>query len=80
MTITGETYQTARARILEGVESKASRAGIHVDLIRVSHWGAPAVLATFEIAGRLAAIVSTDLSGPSPRSPIFGLSASRLAH
>lgn len=82
MAATGETYQRARTRILEGVAPNASGAARRVDLISISYWGRAATLATFEIAGRLAAVLvaGTSSSGPFPRSPVLGLSASGLVH
>lgn len=79
MAVTGETYQTARARILAGIEEATCPVVQRVDLIPVRCWGAAVALATFEIAGRLAIVVTAATpSGPFPRSPMFGFSPSRL--
>ncbi|MBX3226845.1 MAG: hypothetical protein KIT84_38495 [Labilithrix sp.] len=69
MARTGESYQQALARVLEGRTAGA------VDLLRIEYFGAPATLATFEVAGRLACVVvsSRHAPRPFPESPIYAL-------
>lgn len=88
MARTGESYQQALARILELHEPvgrtparpKATESGL--DLLSIRYFGVPAALATFEIAGRLAALVvsSPHHPGPFPKNPIIALGSPRTVH
>ena len=66
MARTGERYQQALERIL------AARGASAVDLMRVEYFGVPVVLATFEVAGRLACVI-VSRRDVFPRTPLFGL-------
>ena len=75
MARTGESYQKALARTLA---DRAPRGMVgSVDLVPIEYFGAKAVLATFEIAGRLAwvAFSSRPRGGPFPQNPLLGLVA-----
>jgi hypothetical protein len=88
MATTGETYQTARARILQlhqpaGRPPATPRAtDSSVDLLSIRYFGVPAALATFEIAGRLAVLVvsSAHRSAPFPQNPVVALGPPRVVH
>ncbi|WP_437315238.1 hypothetical protein [Sorangium sp. So ce385] len=73
MARTGESYQRALARILDERSSPAPARG--VDLVPIAYFGAPAALATFEIAGRLACLVvsSPHRPRPFPHDPLVAL-------
>jgi hypothetical protein len=85
MAHTGESYQQALTCLLARHEPKSlTRKGQGkteggVDLIPIHYFGAPSVLATFEIAGRLAVlIVSTPHGrGPFPQNPLIALGQPR---
>jgi hypothetical protein len=80
MASTGESYQKVLARVL------AERAATPppVDLVAVTYFGAPAILAAYLLAGRLACLVvsSGHHLGPFPRNPLVALAARgpRLVH
>ncbi|WP_437965983.1 hypothetical protein WMF04_41160 [Sorangium sp. So ce260] len=73
MARTGESYQKALARILDERSAPAPARG--VDLVPIEYFGAPAALATFEIAGRLACLVvsSPHHRRPFPYSPLVAV-------
>ncbi|AUX19809.1 hypothetical protein SOCEGT47_002620 [Sorangium cellulosum] len=78
MARTGESYQKALARLL--AERSAPGPVRGVDLVPIDYFGAPAALATFEIAGRLACLVvsSPHHPRPFPRGPLVALAARGL--
>lgn len=80
MARTGESYQQALTRLRDERERATHAPARDVDLVAIAYFGAPATLATFEIAGRLACVVvsSRHLAGPFPRNPLVGLA--RHAH
>ena len=91
MALTGETYQAARARIVEGRGRGQAVPGTalggvpapgDVDLLPIRHAGVPGTLATFELAGRLALVFVSAAGGvgPFPRSPFAALAASGTLH
>jgi len=73
MARTGESYQKALAQILD--ERSTPKAARDIDLVPIDYFGAPAALATFEIAGRLACLVvsSRHRLRPFPQSPLVAL-------
>ncbi|MBK6463126.1 MAG: hypothetical protein IPF92_19285 [Myxococcales bacterium] len=87
MARTGESYQKALSS-LHHVEaptqsstcSEATDSG--VDLLPIRYFGAPATVATFEIAGRLAVLVvsSSHRAAPFPQNPIVALGPPRTVH
>jgi hypothetical protein len=88
MSQTGESFQQARAQILKQRGHLAKPwptpevSLIHADLLPIRYFGAPAALATFEIAGRLSVLVISSSSGlgPFPRNPLIALGPPRLVH
>lgn len=81
MAQTGESYQQALTCLLAQHEPKLrthkgpNKTEGGVDLIPIHYFGAASVLATFEIAGRLAVLfVSTPYGrGPFPQNPLIAL-------
>ena len=82
MAIKGESYQSARRRIVEHLEASVDWPFPRAGFIPIRYGGTPAMIAWFDIAGHLALVVVSgiDPSAPFPRSPLLGLSASRLVH
>jgi hypothetical protein len=87
MARTGENYQKALSSLLDfNVPTPSSRpweaTGNGVDLLPIRYFGAPAAIATFEIAGRLAVLVvsSTHRPAPFPLNPIVALGPPRAVH
>lgn len=87
MARTGESYQKALSslRELDAPEQPSMRYGATdngVDLLPIRYFGAPAALATFEIAGRLAVLVvsSPHRPAPFPLNPIASLGSPRAVH
>lgn len=84
---TGESYQRALSSLLHldvptqtSKQSEVTDNG--VDLLPIRYFGAPAAIATFEIAGRLAVLVvaSPHRPGPFPQNPIVALGPPRTVH
>jgi hypothetical protein len=83
----GESYQKALSslRHLDVPAQTSMRwgaTGNGVDLLPIRYFGAPATLATFEIAGRLAVLVvsSPHRPTPFPQTPIVALGPTRAVH
>ena len=84
MARTGESYQKALSSLLHldvptqtSMRWEATDNG--VDLLPIRYFGAPAAIATFEIAGRLAVVVVSS-PGPFPQNPIVALGPPRTVH
>jgi hypothetical protein len=75
MASTGESYQTALARIQARRSASAVRSPM--DLVSVEYFGVTATLATYEIAGRLACVIvsSPHHRGPFPANPLVALAS-----
>lgn len=87
MARTGESYQKALSSLLHldaaAHESKLQGATDDgVDLLPIRYFGAPAAIATFEIAGRLAVLVvsSSHRRAPFPQTPLVALGLPRAVH
>lgn len=87
MARTGESYQKARSSLLhlDGPTPASTRweaTDNGVDLVPIRYFGAPAAIATFEIAGRLAVLVvsSSHRPAPFPQNPIVALGPPRAVH
>jgi hypothetical protein len=87
MARTGESYQKALSSLLHlevptqaSPRSEATDNG--VDLLPIRYFGAPAAIATFEIAGRLAVLVVSipHRPAPFPKNPIVALGPPRTVH
>lgn len=87
MARTGESYQKALCSLRHpgAPEQTSARWGATdsgVDLLPIRYFGAPAAIATFEIAGRLAVLVvgSQHRPAPFPQNPIASLGPPRAVH
>lgn len=85
MARTGESYQKALASLRHpGVLAQTSRGATDngVDLLPIRYFGAPAAIATFEIAGRLAVLVVScpHRPAPFPQNPIVALGPPCAVH
>lgn len=87
MARTGESYQKALSslRHLDAPAQPSMQWGATdtgVDLLPIRYFGAPAAIATFEIAGRLAVLVvsSPHRQAPFPQNPIIALGPTRAVH
>jgi hypothetical protein len=89
MASTGESYQKALSSLLhlDGPAQRPAQARCEaterdVDLLPIRYFGAPATLATFASAGRLAVLVvsSPQRPAPFPLNPIVALGPPRAVH
>jgi hypothetical protein len=87
MARTGESYQRALSsllhlEVLTQAPTRRVATDNGVDLLPIRYFGAPAAIATFEIAGRLAVLVvsSPHRPAPFPQNPIVGLGPPRTVH
>jgi hypothetical protein len=87
MARTGESYQKALSSLLHlevPTQTSAGRGATDdgIDLLPIRYFGAPAAIATFEIAGRLAVLVVSNPHRPAPfpQNPIVALGPPRTVH
>lgn len=87
MARTGESYQKALCSLRhpDVPEQTSERCGATesgVDLLPIRYFGAPAAIATFEIAGRFAVLVvsSQHRPAPFPQNPLVALGPPRAVH
>jgi hypothetical protein len=80
MATTGESYQRALSSLRHVDVPDGADSG--VDLLPIRYFGAPAAIATFEIAGRLAVLVvsSAHRAAPFPQNPMIALGPPRALH